>query len=177
MKNKYAYKLEGYQDEWVETDAKNRVATYTNLHPGTYIFRVKGSNNDGVWNDQGTSLTIIIHKPWWGTTLAWFMYILMFAGAIGGFIRWRLSALKRKNWNWKMRSGNEPGKLKNRKKKFFPSGIWWNSKINKLSNSISSGPGSSPMYPMSSGRHLRLSRVRLKNCWMIRDAMKKNAEN
>ena len=63
-KNKYAYKLEGYQDHWIKTDAENRVATYTNLSPGTYIFRIKGSNNDGTWNEKGASLMIIIHRPW-----------------------------------------------------------------------------------------------------------------
>jgi hypothetical protein len=54
-----------YQDDWVETGANNRIATFTNLDPGIYTFRVKGSNNDGVWNEEGTSVTIIIHKPWW----------------------------------------------------------------------------------------------------------------
>ncbi len=70
-RNHYAYKLEGYHDKWIETDANNRVATYTNLDPGKYTFRVKGSNSDGVWNEAGTSLTIILKKPWWGTNLAW----------------------------------------------------------------------------------------------------------
>ena len=55
LKNQYAYKLEGYQDEWIETDAGNRIATYTNLNPGKYVFRVKGSNSDGIWNEEGTS--------------------------------------------------------------------------------------------------------------------------
>jgi len=95
LKNQYAYELEGYQDEWIETDANNRIATYTNLDPGTYTFRVKGSNNDGVWNEQGASLTIIIHKPWYGTNLAWCIYILAFLCVVGGYIRWRLWRLKK----------------------------------------------------------------------------------
>jgi signal transduction histidine kinase/DNA-binding response OmpR family regulator/ligand-binding sensor domain-containing protein len=93
--NKYAYKLEGYQDEWIETDANNRIAKYTNLRPRTYVFKVKGSNNDGVWNEEGTSLTIIIHKPWYGTNLAWCIYIVAFLITLGGFIRWRLWRLKK----------------------------------------------------------------------------------
>jgi len=93
--NKYAYKLEGYKNEWVNTDAENRVATYTNLSPGTYTFIVKGSNNDGVWNEEGTSLRIILHKPWYGTIVACIIYVLLFACAMGGFILWRLSALKK----------------------------------------------------------------------------------
>jgi signal transduction histidine kinase/ligand-binding sensor domain-containing protein/DNA-binding response OmpR family regulator len=95
LRNLYAYRLEGFQNEWVETDASNRIATYTNLDPGTYIFRVKGSNNDGVWNEEGASLTVIIHKPWWGTLLAWCCYVLVFLGTIVGYIRWRLWRLKK----------------------------------------------------------------------------------
>ena len=90
FKNKYAYKMEGYQLDWVVTDAKNRLATYTNLAPGTYTFRVKGSNNDGIWNEYGTSLKIIIHPPWWATTIARVIYIIFFILFIGGLIRWRL---------------------------------------------------------------------------------------
>ena len=56
--NKYAYKLEGYQDDWIETNADNRIATYTNLKPGKYVFKVKGSNNGGVWNEEGTFINI-----------------------------------------------------------------------------------------------------------------------
>ena len=95
MKNMYAYKLEGYKDEWIQTNAGKRVASFTNLSPGTYIFHVKGSNNDGVWNEKGTSLRIRIHKPWWSTIFAWIIYILMFVTAIFAFIKWRLSALER----------------------------------------------------------------------------------
>jgi len=95
LKNQYAYKLEGYQDEWIQTDAGNRLATYTNLDPGSYTFRVKGSNSDGVWNEKGTSLNIIIHKPWWESSLAWCIYVLIFLGAFGGYIQWRFWRLKK----------------------------------------------------------------------------------
>jgi signal transduction histidine kinase/DNA-binding response OmpR family regulator/ligand-binding sensor domain-containing protein len=95
LKNQYAYKLEGYQDNWIETGAQNRLATYTNLSPGTYIFHVKGSNNDGLWNEEGTSLTIIIDKPWWSTAIAWIIYVLVFLGAVGGYVRWRLWRMKK----------------------------------------------------------------------------------
>jgi signal transduction histidine kinase/DNA-binding response OmpR family regulator/ligand-binding sensor domain-containing protein len=94
FKNKYAYKLEGYQKDWIETDAKNNIAHYTNLSPSTYTFRVKGSNNDGVWNDTGTSLTIVIHPPWWATTLARVLFGVLFIVALVGFVRWRLWRLR-----------------------------------------------------------------------------------
>lgn len=90
LRNKYSYRLVGFQNEWIETDATNRVANYTNLDPGSYTFRVKGSNNDDIWNEAGTSVAIIIHKPWWYTSVALLVYIAVLLGAIGGFIRWRL---------------------------------------------------------------------------------------
>jgi signal transduction histidine kinase/DNA-binding response OmpR family regulator/ligand-binding sensor domain-containing protein len=94
-KNKYAYKLEGYQNNWIQTDADNRYATYNQLNPGRYTFRVKGSNNDGVWNEKGASLMIIIQKPWWATLYAWCIYVIVFAGSSGGLIYHRLWKLRK----------------------------------------------------------------------------------
>ena len=65
-KNNYAYMMEGFDDEWVPCGTK-REANYTNLDPGKYTFRVKASNNDGIWNEEGTSIKIIIRPPWWRT--------------------------------------------------------------------------------------------------------------
>lgn len=66
-KNRYAYKLEGFDADWTPVDSSKRQATYTNLPPGHYDFRVKASNNDGVWNDRGASLAITVTPPWWQT--------------------------------------------------------------------------------------------------------------
>jgi signal transduction histidine kinase/DNA-binding response OmpR family regulator len=93
--NKYAYKLEGYDKNWKYTDAKSRVATYTNLDPGTYVLKVKGSNNDEVWNEAGVSLDILIHKPWWSTFLALSLYVLLIICIILLYIRWRLWQLNK----------------------------------------------------------------------------------
>ncbi len=57
------------------------LVTYTNLDPGEYVFRVKGSNNDGIWNEAGTSIKIIILPPWWKTTWAYIFYILFIVSA------------------------------------------------------------------------------------------------
>jgi signal transduction histidine kinase/ligand-binding sensor domain-containing protein/DNA-binding response OmpR family regulator len=81
--NKYKYFLEGFHKDWVETSSDHRVAAFTNLHPGTYIFRVKGSNGKGVWNNEGAKVKIIITPPWWKTTMAYIFYILL-----TGFIIW-----------------------------------------------------------------------------------------
>ena len=75
--NHYKYMLEGFHDDWVETDADLRVATYTNLAPGKYVFRVIGSNNKGTWNNKGVSVKIIITPPWWRTPLAYILYIIL----------------------------------------------------------------------------------------------------
>jgi PAS domain S-box-containing protein len=67
QKNRYAYKLDGFDRDWQYTDASRRFATYTHLDPGDYTFSVKASNNDGIWNEQGIELHIRILPPWWGT--------------------------------------------------------------------------------------------------------------
>jgi signal transduction histidine kinase/ligand-binding sensor domain-containing protein len=72
-KNQYRYWLEGFDPDWQTADNKERQATYTNLHPGSYIFHVKASNNDGVWNELGTSVKITITPPWWQTW--WFRVV------------------------------------------------------------------------------------------------------
>ncbi|UCH98472.1 MAG: PAS domain-containing protein [Candidatus Aminicenantes bacterium] len=63
--NRYKYKMEGFDKDWIETDARKPFASYTNLNHGKYIFKVKGSNNAGIWNEKGTSLKIIITPPFW----------------------------------------------------------------------------------------------------------------
>ena len=70
QKNRYRYKLEGLEPSWNEVGSKQRLATYTNLDPGKYVLRVQGSNSDGLWNEVGVSLPILITPPWWGTN--WF---------------------------------------------------------------------------------------------------------
>ena len=94
-KNRYAYILEGYQDAWIETGAANRIATYTNLNPGEYVFRVKGSNNIGVWNEEGTFVNIIIHPPFWKTTWAYIAYVILFLLLLRGYIYWRTRRIRK----------------------------------------------------------------------------------
>jgi signal transduction histidine kinase/ligand-binding sensor domain-containing protein/DNA-binding response OmpR family regulator len=75
-KNQYAYMLDGFDQNWNYT-GRQRKATYTNLDPGEYIFRVIASNNDGVWNKKGTSLKIIVSPPFWKTKVAYLLYVLL----------------------------------------------------------------------------------------------------
>lgn len=83
--NQYAYRLLGFEDNWSFVGTK-RAATYTNLNPGTYIFEVKGSNNDGVWSDYPASLQIIILPPYWRTWWAYLIYAAIFAGLVYWFL-------------------------------------------------------------------------------------------
>jgi ligand-binding sensor domain-containing protein len=80
--NKYAYMLEGLDKDWLYTNARLRIASYTNLSPGTYVFRVMGSNSDGLWNNDGAKIIITISPPFWKTW--WFitLAILFIAGVI-----------------------------------------------------------------------------------------------
>jgi ligand-binding sensor domain-containing protein/signal transduction histidine kinase len=75
-KNKYAYWMENFDRDWTYCGNRNN-ATYTNLDPGAYRFHVKGANNDGVWNETGTTLEIIITPPWWKTKIALFCFIAL----------------------------------------------------------------------------------------------------
>ncbi|MGV3504850.1 MAG: two-component regulator propeller domain-containing protein [Adhaeribacter sp.] len=74
-KNQYAYILEGFHDNWLAADSRVRKATFTNLDPGTYVFRVRAANNDGVWNKEGISLRIKVLPPWWSTSWARAAYL------------------------------------------------------------------------------------------------------
>ncbi|RLA57291.1 MAG: hypothetical protein DRR04_13065 [Gammaproteobacteria bacterium] len=93
-KNRYRYKLAGLEKNWNKVNSKRRYVTYTNLEPGEYVFRVQGSNNDGVWNEEGVSIKITITPPWWET--AWFrigMMVLAMSLLVGGYRR-RLGMMK-----------------------------------------------------------------------------------
>ncbi len=79
-KNLYSYRMEGFSDSWIPVGAHRRSATFTGLEPGDYVFRVRGSNSDGVWNTAGAALRIRITPPFWATW--WFRLagLLVLAG-------------------------------------------------------------------------------------------------
>lgn len=83
-KNQYAYMMQGFESNWNYVKS-TRTATYTNLDPGDYVFRLKASNNDGLWNEAGVSLKIKIEPPFWKT---WWAYLIeaLLAMAIIGFV-------------------------------------------------------------------------------------------
>ncbi|TAE18063.1 MAG: hypothetical protein EAZ95_05315 [Bacteroidetes bacterium] len=95
-KNAYAYILEGLEKEWNYVEGK-REATYTNLPAGTYTFRVKATNNDGLWNETGVALKIIVLPPWWETI--WFrgLVLCLIVGGATTFYKIRTDFLKKQN--------------------------------------------------------------------------------
>lgn len=93
-KNKYAYKLEGFDNAWNYVGGQTK-ATYTNLPAGTYTFRVKACNNDGIWNKTGAKLTIIIHPPFYLTTGFKILYGILAALLIYGIVKMQLHRSER----------------------------------------------------------------------------------
>lgn len=95
IKNKYSYMLENLNDNWIETDASRRFVSYTTLEPGNYTFRVKASNNDGIWNDQEKLLEIIVLPTFWNTWYAYALYSLITLALIFWYIRYKTKIQKR----------------------------------------------------------------------------------
>ena len=91
--NQYAYKLEEYHDDWIYTGTTHQ-AVLPNLPPGYYTFRVKASNNDGVWNEEGTSLSIYFCPPWWMTWWAYSLWVLIALSIIGGLYYLQIKRIK-----------------------------------------------------------------------------------
>jgi signal transduction histidine kinase/ligand-binding sensor domain-containing protein len=83
-KNRYSYKLEGFDTDWLDA-GDQRTAKYTNLDPGKYTFRVRGSNNDGVWNKEGKSVTVIQLTAPWKTAWAYTLYFSIFLSMLFWF--------------------------------------------------------------------------------------------
>lgn len=92
-KNEFAFKLEGFEDSWNYVGTQNN-ATYTNLDPGQYTFRVKASNNDGIWNETGDLLLINVLPPWWQNSYFRASVIVLFIFLIVGFYLFRTYQLR-----------------------------------------------------------------------------------
>lgn len=98
-KNQYAYKLEGFDKQW-NLAGKIHSATYTNLDPGTYNFRVRASNSDGLWNNEGIALKIIVQPGWWQTWFARAIYLLIIILGIYYFRKHTIISVNLKNQLW-----------------------------------------------------------------------------
>lgn len=94
--NKYAYRLDGIDKDWIYLDKKARIS-YNNIMPGKYTFRIKASNSNGEWSDKETIIEITITPPWWQTYLAYLMYVLILGGIIYYLITFNLNKIKKRN--------------------------------------------------------------------------------
>ena len=108
-KNKYAYKLEGLQDDWVMNENNNE-AVFTNVPEGNYLLKIKAANNDGVWNEEGVSIKIKILPPWYRTWWAYLIYTgIIFSGI---YFYWKF---QRRRWQLQAQlqlEKEEAGRLK-----------------------------------------------------------------
>ncbi|MCW3086065.1 MAG: rsbU 6 [Bacteroidetes bacterium] len=95
-KNKYSYKLEGVDEDWSPAGSQ-RYASYTELHGGDYVFRVRAANSDGIWNDEGVTLYIRINPPFWQTKWFYALCVILIVAAFWGFLKYRTSSIKREN--------------------------------------------------------------------------------
>jgi len=94
-KNRYAYRLAGYDHGWIETDSRHRFARYTNLDPGEYRFEVRGTNQDGVWSEPPMALGVIVRPPPWRSWWAWGLYGCAAVAAAAGLLRWQQLRIER----------------------------------------------------------------------------------
>ena len=97
QKQRYAFKLEGYNQEWVNLPPGQRVASFANLPAGEYIFQVKANNGDGIWSVKSDSVQVRILPPWYRTWWSYLIYILLLAAALALYRRIAMSQLKLKN--------------------------------------------------------------------------------
>ena len=89
------YMMEGLDNKWTDIGT-HRTVSFINLSPGKYVFRVKNSNNDGVWNEQGTSVQIAILPPFWKSFVAKIIYLFLFLSVTSFIIRYYIKKIKRK---------------------------------------------------------------------------------
>ena len=92
FRNGYRYKLEGWDEDWIDADSDHPSATYTNIPHGDYVFRVKAHNKDGIWSSQDAHLSPTIKPPFWRTTWAYGAYLF----ALLGLIFWFVESQRRK---------------------------------------------------------------------------------
>ncbi len=96
QKNYYAYKLDGFDGEWIEAGSV-REATYTNLDPGEYTFRVKAANHDGIWGEREATVRLVVLSPWWRTWWFRLLVAIVIASVIAGIFQWRTRQINVRN--------------------------------------------------------------------------------
>ncbi len=132
IKNQYQYKLEGFDNNWSQVDSRRRYATYTNLKGGEYIFRVKASNNDGVWSSSESVLNIKIIPPFWATW--WFrgLIIILVISSIIAYNRIRLYTLEQHKAKLERMVEQRTAQIENQKRELLQQAELLSQKNNEL---------------------------------------------
>jgi two-component sensor histidine kinase len=97
-KNQYAYMLEGLDKDWFQAGTR-RFGRYTGIPPGQYILKIKGSNNDGVWNEEGVSIKVTVETPVWQTWWYRALIVVLVLGSVIGVVIWRFRQVKSQRQN------------------------------------------------------------------------------
>jgi signal transduction histidine kinase/ligand-binding sensor domain-containing protein/DNA-binding response OmpR family regulator len=95
-KNHYAYMMEGFNRDWIQAGSQ-RTATYTNLDPGEYVFHVKATNSDGIWNEKGVSIRVVLLPPWWQSWWAYILYAIFFVTILYSLRQYEMKRVKLRN--------------------------------------------------------------------------------
>src|SRR6185503_8848511 len=90
---RFAHRLDGFDDDWIESGSTQRQVSYTNLAPGDYRFRVKAVNRDRAWSPAEATLAIRVLPRWWQSVPARVAFVLLVAAALYGAYRWRVGAI------------------------------------------------------------------------------------
>ncbi|MFO7526014.1 MAG: hybrid sensor histidine kinase/response regulator transcription factor, partial [Ignavibacteriaceae bacterium] len=115
----YAYRMEGFDENWIES-GNRRYATYTNLDPGVYIFKVKATNSDGVWNSEQATLKVIISPPWWATLWAYGLYTILIILGLLAIRRFEMNRTKLRNeLQMREHEAKQKTQLEEMKSRFF----------------------------------------------------------
>lgn len=95
-RNQYAYMLEGFDNDWINLGNVN-VLNYTNMPSGNYMLKIKGTNSDGIWNEEGLSLNIYVSPPWWASLIAYIFYFFLAILLIYLIIKYTTRRQKQRN--------------------------------------------------------------------------------
>ncbi len=95
--NQYAFKLDGFDQDWNTAIARHRVATYTNLDPGRYQLQVRGTNKDGVWSQNSASIEIVVTPPWYWNTWSKVLWLMLTLLLVSGVYKWRVWDLQKRS--------------------------------------------------------------------------------